>query len=306
MSKLSHWLDTVDPYAVQRTILRKALVVSTIMVLVYWLFKPANYIAFILPVFTIGLYEAPVLSRFKQKERALCFIFIAMIICSISFYVIFPFRIFFLLYSCVFFSVLYFLVHRFISPLRNSTMLIMSTSAFFMTIKPYADLQIAYNIFFSSILSMTTLFITLKFLRYGYFGNWLLAQQKFIQSLEQNIHFAMSTSNTSFFMEEVNHIDMVYAYRSLLQKKYLIHAYKISYNMRNIQFALNNIYDQEKHEEFWQRVTYHLHGLRISMRLRRAHYWPEQALNPETLLQKYTMNYLEQAILRWNKLCTLL
>lgn len=306
MQKLYERLNQFDPYAIYRMALYKGVVISTIMVLVYWLFKPNSYIAFILPLFNLSLYEMPVLSKIKQKEKVILCVFAGMLVCSLTFYLLFPFRVLFLFYAILFFTVLYFLVQKYLSPLRNITMLIMATSAMFITVRPYGDLQIAYNIFFSSILSMTTIFLSLRLFHDTYLVNWLHAQQKYIESLEKDINYTLEISNTPFFIEEVNHINMVYSFRSLLRKKYLLHVYKLSFNIRNVQFALNTIYYQEKNEIFWQAVKKHLEKLRYNMRHKKIEPWSDGGLNPQTLIQRYTVNYLKLANHHWNKICAML
>jgi hypothetical protein len=92
MSKFKQWLDEVDPYALQRITLYKCLFVATVEVYVYWIFQPTSFMAFFLPFFVVPLYEAPVLTTFKEKEHLLIFIGVAMILISVSFYLVYPFQ----------------------------------------------------------------------------------------------------------------------------------------------------------------------------------------------------------------------
>lgn len=305
-SKLYGWLDSVDPYAIQRKILQKAFIVSTIMVMVYWFFKPTNFLAFVLPAFNVSIYEMPVFKSMKQKDQALLFSFAAMMICNLTFYLFFPFRLFFLLYAVVFFSALYFTIARYFPALKFLAILTIATCGIFMTVTPRAHLQTAYDMFCSSLLSMTVLFICLRALSRSYFTNWSLAQEKFIHALEKNIDSALKDKAVYFYVEEINHINTVYAYRCLLKKPYLLPAYKLSINLRHIQFALSNVYYEEKNHTFWKQVKYHLKQLRLHMKQKTACPWTPELLIPESTLQTLTIRYLHRATTQWNTLCTML
>ncbi|WP_019216464.1 hypothetical protein [Legionella tunisiensis] len=110
ISRFKHWLDEVDPYTIQRGALRKALFIATIMTYVYWLFLPVSYMSFILPFFILSIYEIPALSNFKKKEQLLVFISLSVLIISVSFYLIYPFRGVFS-FSLFILTVIYFLYY---------------------------------------------------------------------------------------------------------------------------------------------------------------------------------------------------
>lgn len=304
ISKLKAWRDTVDPYAIQYGVFHKALVIATILVFGCWFFRPANYIAYILPAFVLSVYDSPGLTSFKQKNNILLFAFTAMLSCGLTFYSLFPFRVFFLFYSVVFFSALYFLTLHFLPHAKYSPFMVISSSMFFITIEPMGDRQIAYDILCSSLLSMTIALACLRCLRNSYFMNWRLAEQKFIKTLEEDISFTMEKSNMSLFLDEVTHLNMVYSYRGLLKKSERIHAYKMSYNTRNIQFALSNVYYQEKNTPFWHAIKHDLARLRHCMEQEKPYPWSSEALIASTPLERYIISYLSKAIAHWNILCS--
>lgn len=306
MSKLNDWLNLVDPYAIQRVVLYKALVIATIMVLAYWFFRPVNYTAYVLPTITVCIYELPFFSRLKQKEQALLFNFGAMIICSVSFYLFFPYRLFFLFYAILFLAALYFLALKMLPSIKFCSLLTISSSALFVTTEPHGDRQIAYDIFCSNILSMSLLYLSLKCLRRFYLINWLYAQKKLIRSLEDEIGFTTDDKDVSFFLAEVNHINIIYAYRGLIAKKYLIHVYRMSHNIRNIQFALSNLYGHEKNDAFWLNIKNNLETLRQQMELKKPYPWPQNRSLSANKLQQLTLNYFDKAIRAWNTLCGML
>lgn len=69
MSKFKQWLDTVDPYGIQRITFYKSLFLATVLVYVYWLFLPVSFVTFVTPFFTMSLYERPGISSFKKKNN---------------------------------------------------------------------------------------------------------------------------------------------------------------------------------------------------------------------------------------------
>ncbi|AHE66255.1 hypothetical protein Loa_00686 [Legionella oakridgensis ATCC 33761 = DSM 21215] len=252
ISKLSEWWDEVDPYALQRLAMYKACFVATILVYIYWVFKPANFMAFFAPFIVASFYEMPLISSFKEKEFLLLFIFVAMLVVSISFYLLAPMHFMFLFYALGVLATLYYLVLKFFPQLKNLTMLILAAGAMTLTIKPPAHFQIAIEMFSSSILSMGGILICLKIFPNKYLYIWCRALQKFIQCLESDIQAAISTRDKYAIVEEVNHLGMMRACRKLIPKRYLIHTYRMSVNIRNIQFALDNLFMKRRMMNFGQ------------------------------------------------------
>lgn len=302
LRKCYAWLDAIDPYAIQRTALHKGAVIAAVMVAGYWFFRPTQYLAYVVPNFILFAYEQPGLAFFARKQKTILFVFTAMLCCGISFYLLMPFRLLFLLYSMVFFSVLYFLALNWIPYARYSPLMTISTSAFFITIIPLGDKQMAYDIFCSSILSMVILWICLRYL-HDYFRIWRLAQEKFIKTLEKDISFTVNDDNVSLFSDEIAHINMVYSYRGLVQKPWIFDVYRISYNLRNIQFALSNVTSHDKNKVFWHHVKWHLQGLRHCMGKEKPYQEPLASISVETALETYTLSYLTKTICYWNRLC---
>ncbi|WP_133128503.1 hypothetical protein [Legionella nagasakiensis] len=304
-SKLNKWLDEVDPYALQRLAAYKAFFIATIMVYVYWFFKPANFMAFFTPFIVASFYEMPTMTSFKEKESLLLFIFAAMLVVSVSFYLIAPLQFIFLFYALSVLAALYYLVLKFFPQLKNLTMLILASSAMVLTIKPPANLQVAVGIFSASILSMTVVVICLRLFPNKYLYVWCRAMQKFIQCLEGDIDAAIAASDKHAFAEEVNHLGMMRACRKLIPKRYLIHTYRMSVNIRNIQFALDNLFYEKKNDDFWLGIKSHLHVFRISMKDWSLCHLPDQGITPETDLQHYVVRCLNKAIRSWNQLCSM-
>ncbi|HHF0526126.1 TPA: hypothetical protein ACTUT5_003208 [Legionella anisa] len=305
ISKFKQWLDEVDPYALQRITLYKCLFVATIEVYVYWLFRPVSFLTFFAPFLLVGMYEAPVLTTFKEKERLLFFIGIAIILISVSFYLVYPFRGVFFFFSVFAFTVTYFCVLKYFYALKNLIMLLIATGAVVLSTEPPANLEVAYGFISSTSLAMIFVFISLKCFPNVYLIIWNRAMQKFIQYLEEDIDSAINQNNKSPIGEEILHLGMVRNYRRMLPKKYIMQACRISVNIRNIQHALDNLYYEAKNEVFWYGIKNNLSWLRINMKTYTQCGTPTMPIEPETKLQHYVMHCLQQAFIRWNKLCFL-
>jgi hypothetical protein len=305
ISKFKQWLDEVDPYALQRITLYKGLCIATIGVYIYWIFQPANLLAFISPFFLVSLYEAPVLSSFKEKEQLLIFSGIAVILISVSFYLVYPFKGVFFFYSVLVLAITYFCVLNYFYALKNLTMLLLATGVIILNTNPPANLQVAYGLLSSTALAMTMALICLRFFPNLYLIVWNRALQKFIECLELDIECAISQKQESPTGEEILHLGMVRNYRRMIPKKYMMQAYRISVNIRNIQYALDNLYYESKNELFWYGVKRNLHWLRIKMKTYIPCDLPNMPIEPDTQLQHYVVHCLQQAFIRWNKLCSL-
>lgn len=307
ISKFNRWLDGIDPYALQRIMLYKCLLIATVGVYVYWLFQPQSFLAFFSPFFLIALYEAPALSTFKEKERVLIFIAVAIILISVSFYLIYPFRVFFFFFSVFVLTATYFYVLKYFYALKNLTMLLIATGAVVLSTEPSANLEVAYGFISSTALSSTMTLICLKFFPNLYLIPWSKALQKFIQCLEKDIDCAITQSkdNPTGIGTEIIHLGMVRNYRSLVPKKYMMPTYRISVNLRNIQHALDNVYYETKNELFWYGIKNNIHTLRVHMNSYSPCGEPKMSLEPKTQLQHYVTRCLHQTFIHWNRLCSL-
>lgn len=305
ISKFNQWIDEVDPYTIQRIALYKSLFIATIMTYVYWIFRPASYMAFIAPFLLASFYEIPLITSFKEKERLLIFIALAIILVSVSYYLVYPFRVIFFFFSIISLVCIYFYVLNNFYQLKNLTMLIIATGAIVLSTVPPANLQVAYGIASSIALSMIGIFICLKFFPNQYLIVWNRALQKVIQCLENDIEGALTHQYfQSPIQEEVVHFSIVRAYRSMVPLKFMMHTYRMSVNIRNIQFSLDNLYYEEKNEVFWHDIKKNLCTLRHGMETKTSCGLPELSIKPDTKLQHYIVRCLNQTFIHWNKLCS--
>ncbi|KTD60603.1 hypothetical protein Lsai_0061 [Legionella sainthelensi] len=303
--KFKQWLDEVDPYALQRITLYKCLFVATVEVYVYWLFQPVSFIAFFMPFLLTSLYEAPVLSTFKEKEQLLIFITIGIILISITFYLVYPFRVIFFFFSVFVLSVTYFCVLKYFYTLKNLTMLLISSGALVLSIDPPANLEVAYGFISSIALSMTFIFICLRIFPNMYLIVWNRALYKFIQYLEKDIDYTINKNDKKPTWEEIMHLGMVRNYTKMLPKKYMMPAYRISVNIRNIQHSLDNLYYETMNESFWYGIKNNLLWLRLQMHAYSQCGLPQLPIEPKTKLQHHVALCLERSFRSWNKLCLL-
>ena len=305
ISRFNAWLNEVDPYSLQRLILYKALFLATIEVYIYWLFHPHSIRAFIAPFFLLSFYEAPIIAKFKEKDRLLIFITIATIIVSVSFYLMYPFKVTFWFFSVLVLAGLYFYVIKHFYMLKNITMLLLATAALVLSTQEPANLQVAYGMISSILLAMSTVYVALKLFPNHYLIVWNRALQKFIHYLEKDIECIMKQLPHLPIKEAVGHFDMVSSFQKVLPKKYLLQTYRMVINIRNIQLSLDNSYFEEKNEAFWYKVKEHLNHLRLNMPSYTICDTANITLEAETKLQIYVGHCLQQAYIHWNKLCTI-
>jgi hypothetical protein len=304
-SKFKQWLEEYDPYGLQRMALPKAIFVATIATYVYWIFLPVSLQSFFAAFFVVAFYESPALVSFAEKERLLIFMAIALILISVSFYLVYPFKGTFFFFSVFVLAVTYFAVIKYFYALKNLTMLLLVNGTIILGVQPQGNLQVAYNLASSIALAMFTTFIALKIYPNRYLMIWNKAIQKFIFCLEEDIESAINQVRRSP-AEEIIHIGMARNVRRLIAYKYRNKAYRIAINLRQIQQALDIVYYETKNVPFWYAVKANLETLRLHMN----NYIPCPPLHvpipPETKLQRYIVNCLQQVFIQWNKLCYLL
>ncbi|MFC3908958.1 hypothetical protein ACFORL_07715 [Legionella dresdenensis] len=305
MSRFKEWLEDVDPYTIQRGALHKALFIATVIVYVYWFCLPVDYMSFILPFFMLSLYETPILSNFKKKEQLLIFISISVIVISVSFYLIYPFRGTFFFYSLLVLSVLYVLVLRHFYALKNLVMFTLSIGTIVLATEPEGNLQIAYGFVSSIAISTMAAMICLRIFPNQYLRVWNRALQGFIKYFEQDIENALLENHKKTTKEAIVHFEMLRNYQRLVGKKYLLPSYKMAVYIRNIQLSLDNLYYENKNEVFWRSIKNNLHQLRMNMEEYIPCAPPHMDFLPETRLQRYALDCLTRALIHWNNICAL-
>ena len=305
MSTFKNWLDSVDPYAIQQVALYKALFVATIMVYVYWFFLPSDFLGFISPCFLIFFHENPTLSSFKKKAQYLLFTLICLLFISISFVLLYPFKMFFFFFSLLTLTVLYFVILNHFPDFKNLTMPILCIATIVLSSHPPpANFQVVYGHTSAIILSMFTLFVCLSIFPNQYLKIWSNALQKYIAHLECNIDDALQKNEGKPTREEIIHFEMVRNYQCLVGKRNLLPAFRIATYIRNIHLSLDSLYYEEKNEQFWLQIKQQLIAFRHCMK-ESIRYTPTPiAFVPQTYFQHYVLTYLHRSFFHWNKLCT--
>ncbi len=303
ISRFKFWLEQVDPYAIQRVVFYKALFIATVMVYVYWLFLPVNFLAFVCPFFMVFFYETPSIASFAKKEQLLLFLGAGIISVNVSFNLIYPFKVTFFFFSLILLALLYYLVLKYFYAFKNLTMLMLSSGAIILSGQPPATLQTAYDLISAVLLSMTTLLICLRVVPNHYLVVWRKALQHYIAHLEEDINASLNEHHYTAIQDEITRFEMVRNYQRLVGKQYILPTFRIATYIRNIQLSLDNLYYEEKNEQFWCTVNHHLqqfkHHLIIS-----APYNPQELhLNPNTFLQHYVCTNLKRSFSHWSALC---
>lgn len=305
MSRFKQWLDEVDPYTIQRGAFRKGLFIATIMTYTYWFFLPVDYMSFILPLFILSVYEMPVLNSFLKKGQLLLFISLAVLLISVSFYLVYPFRGVFFFFAVLVLAVVYFVVLHYFYALKNLIMMTMSIGTIILSTQPEGNLQIAYGFISSITISCLTVMICLRIYPHQYLRVWKRALEQFIKYFEQDIENALRENKYKIIMEEIVHFEMVRNYQRLVGKKYFLTCFRIAVYIRNIQLSLDNLYYEKKNELFWSSVKDNLHYLRLNMNNYSRCKAPQFTFQPETKLQHYAADCLNRAFIHWNILCKL-
>jgi len=305
-SKTTTWLNTVDPYLIKRLALYKALFITTLMVYAFWLMRPNNLTAFVVPIFLMAFYEAPILKTYREKDFLFGFMSIALIVGGVSFYLLFPFKFYFLFYALAYFACVYYFVNKWFPSIKALTMLVVINAAIETGTTPAASLQIVFEMIFASCLSFAIIFVCFKKLPNKNTSIWLRALTKYIACLEQEIAMLLSSSPKTFLYEEVRHINMLRAYQSLIPKQHIMHAHRIGVCIRNLQFALDNSLTEQANDVFWHAVQKALQQYRIAIEKKRPITLQTIELNKPSALQKQVLHYLKTTSIHWNKLCKIL
>ncbi|WP_058535672.1 hypothetical protein [Legionella saoudiensis] len=298
------WIEEYDPYGAQRVILPKALFLATVATYVYWIFQPSNFQSYIIPFLVLAFYEAPAIDSYPEKERLLVFMTIALILISVSFYLVFPFKGTFFFFSVLVLALTYFSILKYFYALKNLTMLLLVNGTVVLSTQPLGSIQVAYTFVSSTLLAMLTAFICLKIYPTNYLWIWNKAMQKFIHCLQEGMDYAIRKEKKSS-AQEVQHLGMARNYRKLIPIKYRRQAYRIAVNLRNIQHCLDSLYYEDKNVAFWHEIQANFELLRHNMSTYAPCGLPRITIKAETQLQHYICRCLNQVFIHWDKLCYL-
>ncbi len=303
MLKLKAWLEGVDPYAIHRIAFHKALFISTVMVYVYWIFHPQNFVSFVTPFLLIFFYELPIVNSFQKKDNLLLFIAASLLFVNITFDLIYPFKFTFFFYSIFFFVVLHKIVLNYFYAFKNLSMLIIGAGAIILNMSPSSNFQVVYDMVYSMMLSLIALIICLRIAPNRYFEVWKRALQNYIECLEADIEASLKEGRFSAIQDEITRFELVRNYQCLVEKKYILPTFRIANSIRNIQLSLDNLYYEEKNNHFWGEVKMCLNQFKHHL-ARSSPYEPQfEHLTPKTTLQQYVLDCLTNGFTHWNRLC---
>lgn len=304
MSSRVNWINTLDPYYVQRVVLHKAIFIAVLLVYAYWLFRPEDFSAYISSIFAASVYELPGPSL-RERNHHLLFAFACMFITGISFFLLTPYQIVFVFYGLVFIRIIFFITKKYFPILKSSIMLIILSGSLNIAAERVANWQTLITLISSMLLSATIVFLALQLFTGNYFKIWSRATVLYLETLIDDLKFMPSVDK---FAAEVMHINMMQNYCKCLSAKEYRHAVKISDNIRNIQFAHRNYLRGQKNKTaqlFWQHVEKQLQHLAHTIETNHRYSLKEDSFSPKTPTQKLVIQYLEKTIHHWNALWTL-
>lgn len=303
ISKLTNWLEKVDPYYTQRIILRKGLYLSVWLTIVNWLMTPDNFVAYATSAALLcGTYEAPVYTTFKEKDRYLVSAYLLAALGSVSFYLLFPYKFTLLIYAIAFFLASFFLAQKYFPLFKLSIMQVILVSALNMSVIPEANPQIALDTFFCIMLSLIVVFVALKMHTNLYRQVWLRAFKYYVRSLRNELLNILMKNPPDTSHYGVVHLNTIRAYRHLLPRKNLINIVRATNCMRGLAFTFTHITIDETDYAFWDKFQHKLSEFLSAIeRLEKC-----KSLvfdEPINKSQEYANKSLERVVCNWNKVC---
>ncbi len=305
ISRLSKWLEKVDPYYTQRIILHKGLYLATWLTAFNWIAKPDVFTAYCAaPMLLAGFYESPSFTSFAEKDKFLVSSFMLCGFGCVTFYLLFPYKFFLLFYAIGFFLVTHYLSNNFFPKLKPFIMTCIVGSALNMSTTPPASLQIAIDMFFCMMLSLMVTFVAFKLYPNPYRKVWHRAFILYVKSVNREITDVINRFETINFATGAGHLNIIRAYRRLLPKQNLLNFSKVVICIRNISFSLTYLLDEEKNEAFWFNFQQQL-KIFISALENKKPCPPLVAINhTDDFDYLYANQNLAKAIRNWNKICT--
>ena len=306
-SKLTRWLEKVDPYYTQRIILHKGLYLAVWLTAFNWIAKPDLFTAYCsAPMLLAGFTESSTFTTFAEKDKFLVVAFVISGFGCITFYLLYPYKFFLLFYAIGFLLIMYHFSTRFFPKFKPFIMTAIVASAINMTTTPAASLQIGIDMFFCMMLSLLVTFIAFKVYPNPYRKVWHRAFILYVKCVEREITDVINRFETVNFATGAGHLNVIRAYRRLLPRQNLINFSKVVISIRNISFSLTQLLEEEKSEAFWFNFQHQLKIFILALEYKRP--CPQLAFdtNDRIFDHQFANQNLASAIRHWNKICTLI
>lgn len=297
ISRWRDWLEQVDPYAMYRIMFHKSLFTAVVMVFVYWTLRPPSFLLYILSTFSIIFYETPLLTNYLSKSNATLLILVATAVGGITFYLIYPFKFFFLYYALMLFTACYWFINQHYPVLNAAMMCILVNAAFTTTLAGDATWQRAYDMTWSAALSIMVMFLCVRLYPNLYLSVWIRAFQKYIVSLINQT----GQSNSKTILSLLTNSNLLLAYQQIIPRKYWRLTHKAISNLRYVHFALSVLGEQQDIHDITL-INTHLERYAKAVLLREACPPFEDQLAIEGPLKHYVGRRLNVSISSWNKL----
>lgn len=305
ISRLNKWLDDVDPYYTQRIILHKGLYLATWLTFFNWIARPDIFTAYCAtPMLLAGFIDAPALNTFREKDKFIVTTFMISGFGTVTFYLMYPFKFFFLFYAILFLLALHYFTTKYAPKIKPFIMTCIVASALNISTTPPGSIQIAYDMFFCVMLGLLVTFFAFKFYPNPYRRVWHKALVLYVGCVNQEITKALRHIDNDSFIAGVNHLNTIRLYRHLLPKQNLINFVKVIRSVRDISLALTHILQYDTDKDFWHTYQNHFTNFENALKTKQIC----KILEPITdtnFDHLYVHNKLNEAILNWNKICTL-
>lgn len=302
-SKLSNYIEKLDPYYTGRIILRKGIFLATLLTLVNWVFRPSVFNAYAIPaIFLTAYYEMPMFTTYKAKEQVLVISFILTGFSSIFFYLLFPFKFYLAFFAVLFYGITYFTCNHYYPVFKPLILPTVMISALTMNITPGGELQLAIDMFFCNMLSLLVCYLGLKLHPNLYHLVWLRAFKLYLAYVISKIdHFLNNQGNHDHALG-IRQLNIMRIYRRLYSKKRLAPALRIGIALRNISQIINYVENKPKELGFWVNLEHDLVELHKSVCAKKKMALIAIPIDADFHLQRAT-KLLNIIIYNWNKLC---
>ncbi|RTK96018.1 MAG: hypothetical protein EKK64_05085 [Neisseriaceae bacterium] len=302
-----NWLDANDPYGIQRLLFFKLLYISCLLMIVYAIYKPVVFLAYLWPAVVLcASYESPLFLRNKERSY---YYFLVMVVCIANtavFYLLFNYKVFFTFYAILFYFVAYYLSTKYAPKFTGFISPIIFVSGILMSAMPAASLQISINISMS-----ITLSVLVGYLGHITFPNYQLtplvrAYNLFMVEVVKEVDYLIQgTSDEHDFFAGVTHLNTVRTIRHRVQKKYLNVAIRSMILMRDVHIAIQYQSFLSVDLKFWQYIYEELAKYQLAIenfqQFTLSAY--EDKISEHDKQKHCVIKDLTKSVQYWNKLC---
>lgn len=302
----NNWANDLDPYGMQRLLFYKCCYIASLLMIVNIIYKPDVFSAYFWPPLMMFLtYESPLVIRNKDRLHGLIIVYVTCLIGSVSFYLLFSYKIIFSIYALLFYFIYFYLSSRYWKDITNAIFSICFVSSSIMVVKPELSLQVALDIFMSIILSLVVVIIGIKTFPNYYISIWKRAFRLFILEIVKEIDGNFSNEvNVLIYKNIVSHLNLTRLVRHRIAKRHLRSSVYCTVYIRNMHIALQYVAFEQVEISFWHYIRNNLDGFQKSIATNCTYQMTTDYYNANiTHEHQIIINDLVKSIRFWNKLC---